>query len=240
MITAWISRWDQWFPFLISTSIKVTVNHKLAKKNQQHYIQLCIEIPEIRVICYPGVAREASRQDRIIGEKLLRVLHKPASKLNKIKIITYNRIAARPITIKWMAAQTKGMLRAAALPWRSAMWPLPKYKNRFSSAVNLLRFPNRNVPSIFQSTDFIRSSSGISKAPSSPPFALSLQGSGTKPTKDCCLLLQPIGQIEKCLPPCCFVPHTAEKRKANTAFAQIGSSAASPQDVRDPNKLWKR
>lgn len=88
--------------------------------------------------------------------------------------------------------------------------------------------------------DFVRSSSGKSKAPSSPPFASSLQGSGTKPPKDCCLLPHPIGHIVKCLPPCCFVPHTAEKRKASTAFAQIGSSAASPQGVRDPSKLWKR
>lgn len=235
MITDWISWWDHWFLFLISISIKVTVNHKLAKKKT--YIQLCIEIPELRVICYPGVARETSRQDRIIGEKLLRVLHKPASKFNKIKIITYNRIVARPITAKWMAAQTAGMLRAAALPWRSGMWPLPNYKNWFSSAVNLLWFPNRNLPSIFESTDFVRSSSGKSKAPSSPPFASSLQGSGTKPPEDCCLLLQTDREMPA---PCCFVPHIAEKRKASTAFAQIGSPAASPQRLRHPSKFWKR
>lgn len=80
-----ISWWNQWSPFLISISIKVSINHKLAREYK--YIQFCIEIPELRVICYPRVAGETSRQDGIIGEELFRVLHKPASKSNKTKIL---------------------------------------------------------------------------------------------------------------------------------------------------------
>lgn len=60
------------------------VHVNLAKEYQ--YLQLCIEIPELRVICYPGVAGETPRQDGIIGEELLRVLHKPASKPNKTSV----------------------------------------------------------------------------------------------------------------------------------------------------------
>lgn len=94
MIRDQVSWQNQWFPFLISISIKVSVNQKLAKDYQ--YIQFCIEIPELRIICYPGVAGETSRQDRIIGEELLRVLHKPASKYNKIKILVCRQNCSQP------------------------------------------------------------------------------------------------------------------------------------------------
>lgn len=76
---------NQWFLSLISISVKVRVNHELAKEHK--YIQFCIEIPEVRIICYPGVAGETPRQDRVTGEELLRVLHKPASTSNKTKTL---------------------------------------------------------------------------------------------------------------------------------------------------------
>lgn len=79
---------------VVPLSIVVHVN--LAKEYQ--YIQLCIEIPELRVICYPGVAGETPRQDGIIGEELLRVLHKPASKPNKTS--THLQAEVQPVPLQ--------------------------------------------------------------------------------------------------------------------------------------------
>jgi len=74
--------------------MKASVNHKLAKEYK--HVQFCIEIPELRVICNPWVAGETSRQDRIIREELLRVLHKPASKFNKIKTLICRQNCSQP------------------------------------------------------------------------------------------------------------------------------------------------
>lgn len=48
---------------------------KINKQRWMQYIQFCIELPKINVICEPGVAGEASWNDGVIGAKLFTVLH---------------------------------------------------------------------------------------------------------------------------------------------------------------------